>query len=236
MLWFRRRAHPIEDEISAFLDGELGNSRSVELSAHFGTCASCRATLEDFRSVESLVARLPIADAPRSFALTAEMAGVSAGQKQARRMSMALAPAVALTILVALLAVDLGGLSDNESSDQSSRGPAVGSQTMAADADDGTDAATVAEAGEDGDSAATSELAPEAPTTADTEAGRAAPAPAAAGESIGEAEANPLASEPASDEGGDGTNWLRLLEIGAALAVGASLWVFVVSRRVRRAG
>lgn len=250
MLWFRHRVHPIEDEISAFLDGELENSRSIELSAHFETCASCRAILDDFGAVQALVTRLPFMDAPRSFVLTPEMAGASAGQRPARRMSMALSPAVALAVLVALVAVDIGGFSDNESNDQASRGAALGSQTLAADADDRLDATSVAEAGDGGESAATSGLEPEAPAAAgDTEARSAAPAPAEAGpaeaapaeaapagaeESIDEPEASPLASEPASDEAGEGRNWLRLLEIGTGLAFVASLWLFVNSRRVRK--
>ena len=268
MLWFRRRIHPTENELSAFLDEELGKARSLALAAHFETCATCRSTLEDLRAVHSLVSRLPNPGASRSFTLTAEVAGASTGARPPRRLSLSLSPAVALTVLVALLAVDFGGWSGSTSNDQASRSLALNAESAAVAGDDGAksaggaaaedigegndgggsgepsalssetpaaaNAGAIPEASDGRDSQATSGLAPEAPSAEDADTGSAASAPQGAGESTGETATGPLPSDSTSDEGGGGRDWLRVLEILAALALGASLWFVLINRRGRQ--
>ena len=260
MLRFRRRNHPDEDDISAFLDRELKMlPRSIELSAHFETCESCRATLEELRSVQALIAGLPNVAAPRSFALTPEMAGVTMREKPVRRASLAFAPAVALTVLVALLALDFGGGSGSRSNDQATSSLAVSSESGGTSADSELQAGSV-EDGADGGLEETAALPSEAPAAADndasdpksgaiqeggdgglsevpaaaadTEASRAATAPPVAnGPTEDEAAANASTSDKVNGEEEEGLNWLRVFEVVAAMAFGASLLLVLVARR-----
>jgi hypothetical protein len=65
--------HP-RAELSAYLDGELIPLRIEAMQAHLASCQSCRAELEALRELKTGLATLPEVAAPRSFALTPEMA------------------------------------------------------------------------------------------------------------------------------------------------------------------
>jgi Putative zinc-finger len=65
--------HP-RAELSAYLDGELIPLRIEALQAHLVSCQSCRTELEALRELKAGLATLPEIAAPRSFALTPEMA------------------------------------------------------------------------------------------------------------------------------------------------------------------
>lgn len=65
--------HPRAD-FSAFLDGELPASRAARLEKHLAACTACTAELEGLRAVRAAMRQLPEATAPRSFAITPEMA------------------------------------------------------------------------------------------------------------------------------------------------------------------
>ncbi len=65
--------HPRE-ELSAFLDGEVIPLRIEAMQAHLASCPSCRAELEAMRELKAGLATIPEIAAPRSFALTPEVA------------------------------------------------------------------------------------------------------------------------------------------------------------------
>ncbi len=65
--------HPRE-ELSAYLDGELIPLRIEAMRSHLASCQSCRAELQAMRDLKAGLATIPEIAAPRSFALTPEMA------------------------------------------------------------------------------------------------------------------------------------------------------------------
>jgi anti-sigma factor RsiW len=65
--------HP-RDEMSAYLDGELIPLRIEAMQVHLASCQSCRAELASLRELKADLAALPELPAPRSFALTPQMA------------------------------------------------------------------------------------------------------------------------------------------------------------------
>ena len=65
--------HPRE-ELSAYLDGEFIPLRIEAMRSHLASCQSCRAELEALRELKAGLATIPEIAAPRSFALTPEMA------------------------------------------------------------------------------------------------------------------------------------------------------------------
>ena len=117
--WFRRRpAHLSAEALSAYLDGELSSGRAARARSHLAACERCQARLDELRSLKSLLSGLPRTAASRSFVLTPEQAGLPARRREARSVIRApvinFAPAVALTLLVALLAVDFAVLPEDE--------------------------------------------------------------------------------------------------------------------------
>ena len=131
MIWLRRRSdHPNEDDLSAHLDGELGR-RAEAIQAHIEGCGACRGRLDELRLVKAALAELPRPVTARSFVVSAEEAGRVVARPTGRRPSFAFAPAAALSLLVALLFVDVAVLSDG----------ATRSDELAAGADQGAAAA-----------------------------------------------------------------------------------------------
>lgn len=65
--------HPRE-ELSGYLDNEFAPIRVEALKAHLSSCPTCRAELDTLRNLKSQLADLPESPAPRSFALTRQMA------------------------------------------------------------------------------------------------------------------------------------------------------------------
>ena len=119
MGWFRRNEHD-EEQLSAYLDGELSSRHAENVEKHLSTCDSCAALLEELRGTRALLSALPTRTPRRSFVLGAEyaQAPVRDVATPPRRFSLALAPAVALSVFVALLFVDLADFSST-SSDES---------------------------------------------------------------------------------------------------------------------
>jgi hypothetical protein len=67
---FRRRRHPVTDEeLSAYLDGQLDDAARARVEAHGADCARCREVLTELRLVRRALRALPRGQAPRSFAL-----------------------------------------------------------------------------------------------------------------------------------------------------------------------
>jgi anti-sigma factor RsiW len=109
--------HP-RAELSAYLDGELIPLRIEAMQAHLASCQSCRAELEALRELKAGLATLPEVAAPRSFALTPEMAARPLGEKErpaapvrARALAngMRLAGAGMTLALVIVLVLDFTG-------------------------------------------------------------------------------------------------------------------------------
>jgi hypothetical protein len=63
---FDRVEQSYRDQLSAYLDGELGDAERRSLEAHLATCADCRRELAELRTTVALLRRLPEAAPPRS--------------------------------------------------------------------------------------------------------------------------------------------------------------------------
>ena len=67
MFWHR---HPVSgSDLSAYVDGQLGEAARGRVDAHIDACASCREALAELRALRSAIRELPRASAPRSFSL-----------------------------------------------------------------------------------------------------------------------------------------------------------------------
>jgi hypothetical protein len=129
MAWFRRAAHP-EEQLSAYVDGELDARARRRVEAHLAGCDACSALLAELQVTKSMLAALPRQEPRRSFRLGPQYAAQP--RPVARRSAWTFAPAAALTVLVALLAVDLAGLSSS-SNDAGSFSTAGASRPESAD-------------------------------------------------------------------------------------------------------
>jgi hypothetical protein len=69
VLFWRDRHNVREEDLSAYVDGELSASVLQRVEAHLETCEACRETITELRAVRQSVKELPHASAPRSFAL-----------------------------------------------------------------------------------------------------------------------------------------------------------------------
>jgi hypothetical protein len=137
MGWFRRNEHD-EEQLSAYLDGELTARQAENVEQHLATCHACAALLEELRDTRALLSALPTQTPGRSFVLGAEYArapvrDTAAARLPSRRFSLALAPAVAASLFVALLFVDVAGFTT--SSDESADTFTAASQRQASDED-----------------------------------------------------------------------------------------------------
>jgi anti-sigma factor RsiW len=239
--------HPVsDDELSAFVDGMLPAARRAAVTSHAEACEVCRQKLGELRSVKAVLAAMPQAATRRSFALTSEQAATRPAAPAPRSAPRyALAPAIAMSVLVMLLAVDLAFIGGGAGEDT-----AGGTATGALKADDANTFAegapsmpgaggTTAEApavaqspaaaratGAESDAAAPPAGTPVAPAT-----GRE-PAAQAVDGGAGDTPASPreTAAEP---EDGDGIALIRILEGIAVLAVVAT-FVYAVMRSRQR--
>ncbi len=164
MGWFRRSEHP-EEQLSAYLDGELNARQANAVERHLAGCVACSALLEELRSAKSMLAAMPRETPRRSFVLGSEYARERVPARPPRRSALTFAPAIALTVFVALLVVDLGSFTSSSSS--TSHNEAAGtSKTTASRQAVATDSAVTAPSVEG--------FTPETPNAA---AGAAAQAP-----------------------------------------------------------
>ena len=103
----------LRDQLSSYIDGELGAPASERLEAHLAGCQSCRLEVEQLRATAAALRDLPEVQAPRSFALSPERAAgrhQRAGAAAPLALGMRLAAAGVAVALAAVLVVDLGGL------------------------------------------------------------------------------------------------------------------------------
>lgn len=57
----------MEELLSAYIDGEATAEERQTVEQHIASCASCRAALQDFSTVQTLSRMLPVLDAPQGF-------------------------------------------------------------------------------------------------------------------------------------------------------------------------
>ncbi len=93
--------------LSAYLDGQLHPSDSARLESRLTSDAGLRAVLDDLRAARALLRQLPSRRAPRNFALTPKMAGLTPPEPRA---FPALRFASALAALLFLMAFAVNGL------------------------------------------------------------------------------------------------------------------------------
>jgi hypothetical protein len=129
MAWFSRDAHP-EEQLSAYVDGELQSRARSAVEAHLATCEACSALVDELRQTKSMLAALPPPIVPRSFALGPEYA--RARREPARRSSFTFAPVAALTVLLALLFVDAANFSSSSTTSSDEAGGATSGAPAAA--------------------------------------------------------------------------------------------------------
>ena len=122
MFW--RRRHPIADqELSAYVDGQLPSAARVRLEEHVQACAACREALEELRALRGALRELPSAVAPRSFALReADVRGPTpraAGALGRAGPLLGGVTAAAIVAFGALVSVDVGVLETGSSQEPS---------------------------------------------------------------------------------------------------------------------
>lgn len=199
----------------------------MEVESHTRSCEQCQTRLTSLREVQSLVSRLPAAEPPRSFALSPAMAAPAPAQRPAgRRSTFALAPAAALTVFLALIAVDLGGAGSRSADEAGTMAAAGGAAQEALTAKDASSSADAQPPS--GRSAETFAAPATAPQPAQTpmmggDSGPAQPLgtvglpPPAIGSGVtSDAAAAPPAAntrDGAVGRGDSGIDWLRLAQI-----------------------
>ena len=255
--WLRKRDHIRNDDLSAFLDGALRPTDVAAVASHLRRCPACSAALEEMQSVKSMLGGLPRTQPPRSFVVSARAAAM-ADQARPRPAPRALtfAPAVALTVLIALLTVDFALQPQGAAPDGVASLGAESAQKAAAGADAQSDLAAPPAAVQPSPVAAARQAQP---TRAPAEPG----APTTTAPSAAAAEARPPASpnptsvppgglsrdseRPASgaardDEAqqsmesasGSDLTLLRLLEAAAAAGLALSLVLLYRTRSANR--
>ena len=133
MLFWRRR-HPIRDEeLSAYVDGQLDAAAGARLEAHIESCAACRDMLTELRAVRAALAALPRSSAPRSFALREEdvRPRASAGAFATLGVAPALLGGVATVALVAFVVLVGIDVTDESSGGAGGTRSSFGAQTLA---------------------------------------------------------------------------------------------------------
>jgi len=143
------RHHPVdESDLSAFIDAALSEAKRASVEAHLRSCEGCARKLEELKQLVTELHSLPEAKAPRSFALSPELAAVSQREEKmasegrrttARRAYVGLsgATAAAALLLVAAFGMDFfvvsnGGQPASQPSAMSSGGPVSLPQAAAA--------------------------------------------------------------------------------------------------------
>jgi anti-sigma factor RsiW len=261
---FLRRSHkPDAEALSALADGELDAARARALEAHLAACEACTARLEELKRVQSMLAAMPQADAPRSFRL--RRADVEAPARPAPVFMPGLlralpaASGVAALAFVLVLATDFStrdGGGGRTASLQSSADSAPSSARMesksaeapagAAAADRDDEAADAAQSYFDADGTAAAGGAPvDAPAMGVTGGEPAtavagaidenAPPATASGEGLTQVadEYEAATAEAGDDDDGSRAAFLAVEIIAAGIAIAAGA-AFAVSRRKRR--
>lgn len=240
-LGFRR--HPVsEEELSAYVDSRLAGRVQERVESHLRSCADCSRKLEEMRSLVAEMRRLPEAKAPRSFALSPEMAAATRGQGDrarrqertaARRVYLGLsgATAAAAVLLIAVLGVELapslggtGGPASTTTTYSSTR------EAEGVTAPQGTGEADKALSGGEPDENLAPEAAAPLPSTAEGQGRSSADATPPVATPYGAAATAPQQAQPVAKDASH--MWLWIVE-GAAggLVIGFGASAFWMRRR-----
>jgi anti-sigma factor RsiW len=251
MGWFQRNEHS-EEQLSAYLDGELDARQAEKVARHLSGCPACTATLEDLRSGKALLAELPRLAPSRSFVLGPEHARERAVSRPRQRSAFAFAPAIAATVLVALLVFDFGSFSS--SSNDHSTGTLAEKSTASRQADEAGGAGSSLQpaqapalGGSSGTANSTGSADAAAGTPQSLDAPQSAPAPAVPGPTMSTFAAGtdssaaatpeaptvdaPLAAADSQEDDG-GISLLRVLEVLAGAGLLASVFFVYVRPRL----
>jgi hypothetical protein len=106
--WTQTEHEACQDNLSAFLDGQLSAREYSRVERHLQECKACREELESLRQTVSLLRSVPMLQPPRTFFIRA---GEVAKQRQVRRRRLSYAylqaaTAVATVLLVLVLSGD----------------------------------------------------------------------------------------------------------------------------------
>jgi hypothetical protein len=228
-------AHAVSDaDLSAYVDGELP---AAVLQVHIDKCESCLAKVAELRSVKSLLGEMPRENPGRSFVLSPEIAfeGPAAAR---RRAGPVWAPALALSVLVLLLAADLGGI-DGGGSPSTAGNASLAAQDKASGGAETSGLSNAAPAPRAGATGAQSPVASQAqaavaaPNQVTPPASSDTTRPSAPG--AASPVAAPAAAAASTRESGSGWSVLRLLEVLSALTFAGSLvylWWYRQKHRV----
>lgn len=115
MLIFRKgHTHIKQDDLSAYLDGQVSGTDAARIDQRLAQCADCRQELDALRSTVSLVQRMPELTMPRSFVMPGPPpAPISARPAAPLRMPQWVysgSAAVAALVLAVLISADATGL------------------------------------------------------------------------------------------------------------------------------
>jgi hypothetical protein len=111
-VWARFRHRRFRSELSAYLDGLLPDLSGRRLEEHLAACGACRQELAELRATIEALGSLPLAEVPRSFALTVAPAAEALPRPAARRLEfgLRLATAAAAFALAVVMLGDFAGL------------------------------------------------------------------------------------------------------------------------------
>jgi hypothetical protein len=242
--WSRR--HPVsEEELSSYLDDRLSTRSKGRVDEHLQSGPDCASKLEDMRLIVAETRSLPGTKAPRSFALSPEMAsatrreGERARQEERtafRRAYVGLSGATiaAAVLLVALVAGDAGmfsSLGGGHAEKSISGDAALNAPAAATSPDQNAEAGGDAKSNETQRDSAEPGVAPSPPILLAPEASDSVQAtPPAESTPYGAAATAP--EEATSDEEGSSHLWMWILE-GAAggLIIGLGVSAFWMRRR-----
>jgi hypothetical protein len=101
-------------QLSPYVDGMLSARETRRLEEHLAQCQACRDELEELRATVQVLAELPLAEAPRSFALAAAPAPVFRPAARRVEFGLRVATAMAAFVLAVVAASDLLGLPGGE--------------------------------------------------------------------------------------------------------------------------
>jgi hypothetical protein len=123
MLWLRSHRR-FTEQLSAYIDGELGAPEALALEAHLQSCDSCVTELAELRLTSAALGDLSDVHVPRSFALSAADVSNPVPSRDGIRSlnsGLRLTGGVLAAALAVLLVMDTGGVLDNGREDSSER-------------------------------------------------------------------------------------------------------------------
>lgn len=238
-MFFWRRSHAIsEEQLSAYIDGQLDDADAARLEAHAESCSACRDALAELRTVRSTLRELPQVAAPRSFALReadvrpAPATRVSGGRAPALLGGLASVALVAFLTLVSVDVLDRGSSGGDAATVSGAAADRSTTEQQYSDAEVG-DGETQLRENTLGQSGAPS--AGSAATPAAREPAVTGPVPAADDGAQPEGGAPEATTRAAVDDDGVSDALLRAGEVAAAAVALAAAGGFAFAWRRRRA-